>query len=466
MKNLTKQVVIIAIAMSAIVGCKKQADRNFDRPAGAGGPFTGADSVISGNISVSRTLSPGKVYKLSGIVFVINGARLTIKPGTVITAGEKVNYRTTVSSPYLNAIAGVLVITRGSSIDAAGTPAQPIVFTTSKQVGTRLAGDFGGLILLGRSTINTLNNRVEGLPAYDENGASLGADIGYGGINATDNSGRLKYIRIEYAGYKLSPDNGVNGLTLAGVGSATEVNHIQVSYSAADAFAFAGGTVNASFLVAIGAEDDDFDFTYGYTGNIQYAIGLKDPSSAHSKSGGISDSNGIESDNDYQGTINNPKTKPHLSNFTLLGYSTISTELRAGTRWRKNSDLSIIKSIIAGYNTGAEFQVGTELSATEGGFTNNQVHAFTTVFSPASAVSLIGGTHTTSTQADPNAFTGLGLRGTWNLNPFYTTGASGTYNINNLRPRILTSTQGAVLNSTIDEWNSGWLQFLPQTSLD
>ncbi|MET4139962.1 hypothetical protein [Pedobacter sp. UYP1] len=467
MKNLTKQVVIIAIAMSAIVGCKKGAEGNFERQTGAGGPFTGADSVISGNISVSRTLSPGKVYRLNGIVFVTNGAKLTIKSGSILTAGQKVNYKIDPGRAIVHPVAGLLVITRDASIDALGRADQPIIFTSPKESSSRLPGDFGGIVILGNSNINKSSAQVmDGLPRYDADGNYLGVDLSYGGTNATDNSGKLNYIRIEYAGSKLASDIDGGGLTLAGVGAGTEISHVQVSYSASDAFAFLGGTFNANYLLAIGAEDDDFSFTNGYTGSIQYAIGLKDPATAHSIAGGVSDSNGIESENDHSGTNYNPKTKPHLSNFTLLGYVSTNAGIRAGNRWRRNSDLSVTNSIIAGYNKGIEFHTGTEVSATAGGFTNNNVHAFSSVFSLTTAISLAGSTNFTSTDVNPDAFVGLGIRGAKNLNPFYSTAIASTYNINNLTPRILSSTIGAVLSSNRNEWLSGWIQFAPQTSID
>lgn len=469
MKKFTKQALaIVTIAAFAVTGCKKGTDGNFDRSTGAGGPFTGADSVIVGNITANRTLSPGKVYKLKGVVYVTGGAKLTIKPGTVITTGETVNYKVDPQSAVVNAIAGVLVITKGSTIDAVGTSAKPIVFTSPKAAGSRVAGDFGGVIILGNSTTNrTTAPQIEGLPKYDENGVSLGVDITYGGTVAADNSGRFKYVRIEYAGYKLAPDNEINGLTMGGVGSGTSIDHVQVSFGADDAFEFFGGTVSPSYLLALGNDDDDFDTDFGYSGTIKYAIGLKDPASTHSTSGGVSDSNGIESDNDGTGSTVFPRTKPVYSNFTLLGYGAKSDGLRAGNRWRRNSDLSITNSIIAGYNTGAEFQTGTEVNATAGGFTGNIVHSYTTVFSPATAVSLTGSTNSILVSDNAEAFIGLGATSTGALlSPFYTTAVSSTYTLDNLFPRDASSTKGAVTDANYSNWASGWLNFKPQTSQD
>lgn len=470
MKKFTKQAfAIVAIAAFAVAGCKKQgSEGSFDRSNGAGGPFNGADSVITGNISASRTLAPGKVYKLNGIVFVTGGAKLTIKPGTIITSGASLPYKVSPTAAS-NLIAGMLVITKGSSIDAVGTPAKPIIFTSPKASGSRVAGDFGGVILLGSSTTNKPTSTViEGLPTFDGNGNPLNVDITYGGSTPADNSGKIQYARIEYAGFKLAQDNEVNGLTLGGVGSGTTLDHIQVSYGADDAFEFFGGTVNASYLLAVGNDDDDFDTDLGYSGTIQYAISLKDPSSTHSTTAtGANDSNGIESDNDATGSTASPVTKPTYLNFTILGYSTSGSTLSVGNRWRRNSNLSIQNSIIAGYNTGVEFLSGTETSATAGGFTNNTVHSFGAVFNNTAAVSLTGSTNiipaTPADVSDPATFIGLG---TTARSPFYTTATAASYNFNNLFPRVATSTRGAVTDANFSNWSSGWVSFIPQTRQD
>lgn len=474
MKKFTKQALaIVAIAALAVAGCKKQgSEGSFNRSTGAGGPFNGADSIITGNIIASRTLSPGKVYKLEGVVYVTGGAKLTIKPGTVLTSGGTKNYKVTPTSAS-KAIAGMLVITRGSSINAVGTPDQPIVFTSPKAAGARVAGDFGGVILLGNSTTNrsVTTTVIEGLPTFDENGNSLGVDITYGGSVPADNSGTIEYTRIEYAGFKLDQDIEVNGLTLGGVGSGTTLDHIQVSYGADDAFEFFGGTVNASYLLAVGNDDDDFDTDFGYSGHIQYAIGLKDPSSTHSlTASGANDSNGIESDNDGTGTTASPATKPVYTNFTILGYASQGSTLSVGNRWRRNSDLSIQNSIVAGYNVAVDFISGTQDNATNGGFTNNSVHGYTTVFNYAALTwggtlprSLTGSTNLTSTAINPDTFVGLGTGG---VSPFYTTAVAPGYSFDNLLARSATSIKGAVLASNYDEWASGWANFTPQTSVD
>lgn len=466
MKNFTKQTLaILAIAAFAVTGCKKGNEGSFDRSTGAGGPFTGrADSVITGNISASRTLSPGKIYKLDGIVFVTGGT-LTIKPGTIITTGAAKSYKTSPTATTTNSIAGVLVVTKNAMINAVGTASQPITFTSPKAANQRVAGDFGGVVILGESTTNRglTTTQIEGLPSYDANGVSLGVDITYGGSNAADDSGKFQYVRIEYAGYKLATDNEINGLTMGGVGSDTDIDHVQVSYGADDAFEFFGGTVSPKYLLALANDDDDFDTDFGYTGNIQYAIGLKDPSSTHSTSSGNPDSNGIESDNDATGSSTAIRTKPVYSNFTLLGYSSNASTLRAGNRWRRNTDLSITNSIIGGFNSGAQFESDGTIASVSG-FTNNLLHAYLTPSTITLAVS-----NSLSTAANANSFLRLGYwtndEETILSNPFYTSATASEYSIDLLLP-IDGGSKGAVLNSNIAQWEGSWISWTPQTRND
>jgi hypothetical protein len=246
------------------------------------------------------------------------------------------------------------------------------------------------------------------------------------------------------------------------VGSGTTLSHIQVSYSADDGFEFFGGTVNADHLVAIGTDDDDFDFDFGYTGTINYAIGLKDPGSTNSTSGSNSDSNGIEADNDGTGSTASPKTNPVLRHFTLLGYNSTSTKLLNGNRWRRASELDMQYSIVGGFPTGVLFEsAGTIASAS--GFTNNVVHAFTTVFSGATPAGNVSGTNATA-----NSYLQLG----GGVSPFFTCGTP--YNVAGLIPDIGSPADGtsATYKGAFDPnlvdpsdptsfWTYGWTNFAP-----
>src|SRR4028119_503940 len=185
---------------------------------------TGTPAKSGFDITTNTTWTNNNIYLLNGIVYVNSGVTLTIEPGTIIK-GSFANQ-------------GALVIRQGGRINAAGTPTQPIVFTSEKPAGMRQPGDWGGLIICGNAPTNrTGNPTIEG-----------GTQATYGGTNPADNSGVLQYVRIEYPGIPFLPGNEINGLTLGGVGSGTTIDHIQVTASGDDSFEWFGGTVNAKYL--------------------------------------------------------------------------------------------------------------------------------------------------------------------------------------------------------------------------
>ena len=250
--------------------------------------------TITGYISSNTTWTKDNIYLLSGFVYVNNGATLTIEPGTLIK-GDKFTK-------------GALIVSRGAKLMADGTVTEPIVFTSNGPAGFRTYGDWGGIILLGKASINQ-----PGGEAIIEGGVDDGLGNGtYGGgltPDDNDNSGIVRYVRIEYPGIAFTSNNEINGLTCGGIGSGTILEHIQVSYSGDDAFEFFGGTVNAKHLIAFRALDDDFDTDNGYRGKLQFLYSLRDPNVAD-----ISSSNGFESDNDATGSTNTPVTHP------IMGY--------------------------------------------------------------------------------------------------------------------------------------------------
>ena len=215
------------------------------------------DVVLEGEITEDMTLKATDNVLLRGYVYVTDGVTLTIEPGTVIK-GEK-------------ATKGSLIIERGGKIMAEGTADSPIVFTSDQPVGARTYGDWGGLVLCGKSTVNNTAGeaQIEGGPrSY------------YGGSDPADNSGVVKYVRIEFAGYPLEPDKEINGLTFGGVGSGTTIEYVQVSFCGDDSFEWFGGTVNAKHLIAYKGWDDEFDTDYGFQGKLQFLLGVRDPEHA------------------------------------------------------------------------------------------------------------------------------------------------------------------------------------------
>ena len=282
-----------------------------------------APEVVSGNITTDKTLTADKVWILSGYVYVNNNATLTVEPGTIIKGD--------ISDPLKK---GALIIERGSKLVANGTAAKPIVFTSGKPVAQRAPGDWGGIVLLGKGISN------KGVEVLIEGGINKY----YGGTDNADNSGSLKYVRIEYAGISAFLNSEINALTLGGVGSGTVLENIQVSYANDDAYEFFGGAVNGKNLIAYATADDDFDFDNGYIGSIQFAIALRNP-----KFGDTDQNNGIESDNNGENLATAPITHPKLSNFTLIGPNTLTPEkgiVGFGNRWRRSTNFSFNNSIM------------------------------------------------------------------------------------------------------------------------
>jgi hypothetical protein len=266
--------------------------------------------VIDEDITADMTLTAGNEYVISGFIHVANGAKLTIEPGTTIRGDFDV-------------LGSSLFILRGATIDAQGTDVAPIVFTSERAAGSRQAGDWGGLILVGNGIINRNDPVIlEGTDTGPEN-----PPVNYaGGIDNTDDSGILRYVRIEFAGYGPAPDTELNGLTLAAVGSGTEIDFIQVLNGLDDSFEWFGGAVDAKHLVSYESGDDHFDMSEGYVGRLQYLIGFQSKVvTPRPGAGNVSaDPQGIENDgcngaNCIAGQASQPYTVPLVANFTLVG---------------------------------------------------------------------------------------------------------------------------------------------------
>jgi hypothetical protein len=295
------------------------------------------DEVLEGDINSDKTLDANKKYLLRGFVNVIEPATLTIPAGTIIY-GEK-------SSK------GTLIINRGAKISAVGTSNRPIIFTSQEPIGQRAPGDWGGIILAGKASIN-----VPGGTATIEGGTGTV----YGGgttPNDDDNSGIMKFVRIEFPGIAFLPDNEINGLTFGGVGRGTTIDYIQVSYSGDDSYEWFGGTVNVKHLIAFKGVDDEFDTDFGFRGNLQFLFGLRDPNIAD-----ISGSNGFESDNDGSGTSNSPRTQPIFSNVTMVGplanpnFTDFNPNFKRALHLRRSTLTSMYNSIAMGYPVGLFIQ--------------------------------------------------------------------------------------------------------------
>ncbi len=287
--------------------------------------------TITGNITANRTLSSAYIYRLVGTVYVKNNATLTILPGAVIT-GVTANGSTPSAS---------LVITRGAKLIANGTITSPIVFTSAKAAGSRAAGDWGGLIILGKAT----NNRSGGVGNIE--GLTVNDDSQYGGSDDADNSGSLKFVRIEYSGFPLQANQEINGLTMGSVGRGTVIENIQVSYNQDDSFEWFGGTVNCKNLVSYRCLDDDFDTDNGYRGNVQFGLAVRDANLAD-----VSGSSSFESDNDATGSDATPRTAPVFSNMTVVGplrgdvAASVNVNHKRNGRLRRNTSIKVLNSVL------------------------------------------------------------------------------------------------------------------------
>ena len=291
--------------------------------------YNEATNIIAGTIDKDTRLVKRNTYHLVGVVYVTNNATLTIEPGTVIRGDDKT--------------CGTLVITNGAKIMAEGLETDPIVFTSENEKNNRKPGDWGGIIILGKAPINTLGG-IHTLPFDLEPTLNH-----YGGQDPEDNSGVMKYIRIEYAGRKLSASKELNGLSLAGVGRKTVLSNIQISFSNDDSFECYGGDLNMSNLISYRTTDDDFDFTQGAQIHITNSIAVRHPFSSD-----ISGSRCFEVDSydKVQNTDMSKKmTKINASNITLINLEENNQGLvRESIYVRENTFFNLNNSIVSGFS--------------------------------------------------------------------------------------------------------------------
>lgn len=316
-------------------------------------------------IKSNMTLSYPNTYLLKGWVYVCEGATLTIEPGVIIK-GDK-------------ATKASLIVERGAKIMAQGEKDKPIVMTSGEPAGSRKPGDWGGLIVCGYAKHNLAEATIEG-----------GVRSKHGGTNDADNSGVLSYIRVEFAGIEYTEGNEINGITFGSVGSGTKIDHLQVSFSGDDSYEWFGGSVNASHLVAYRGWDDDFDTDNGFSGKIQFAMGLRDP-----KIGDQSASNGFESDNNANGSASTPLTSVTFANVSLFGpvanpssyvdesgingsQDPSKVRFQAAMHLRRNTSLSVFNSVFGAFPIGLIIE-NDKGSDTQGNATKGLLNVSNTV---------------------------------------------------------------------------------------
>jgi len=331
MRNILKSALIPSLVlMLSFTSCKKDSINLIDVKT--------ENLILSGEIKSSLSLKENSTYTLKGRVSVLNNSVLTIPAGTQIL----------VESAASAADKGALIISRGSKININGTKDKPVVFTSAAT--SKAAGDWIGIIVLGKASTNGPGGML------NIAGHAVNNETQFGGSDDADNSGSIKYLRIEYAG-GLNPVQEeewaldmTSGLSLNGVGSGTTIENVMVKHSRDDAFQFVGGTVNAKYLIAYNNGDDNFDFDRGYRGKLQFIISYNPTVSTIAVR-----ANGMESLNDKDASDILPYTRPVISNMTIIGPQGTDADMThqsQGIYIRKNTRFNVQNSIIAGYSNG------------------------------------------------------------------------------------------------------------------
>jgi hypothetical protein len=295
-------------------------------------------AILSGNLYQNRTLAADSNYVLRGTTRVKDQATLTIPAGVVIF-GER-------------STQGVLIIERGAKINAVGTATNPIIFTSDDAPGLQARGGWGGVWLLGRAVCNCANT------AGGDSCISEGGFIGqFGGTNDDDNSGTLRYVRVEYSGFPIAPDNELNSFTFDGVGRNTTIDHIQAHRGADDGVEFFGGVAQVKYVVSTDGGDDGYDWQMGFRGKAQFVV-VRCLADKVGYTPGVAPDKGIEADNNEFGfdTLNGPRSSPTISNFTFVGDRRSGGTLTGctfGAHFRRGTSGGILNSIVYNWKSQA-----------------------------------------------------------------------------------------------------------------
>ncbi len=329
---------ILALSATLLTSCSKD-----DENKAPSSTFVINANDFKGQINDGEViLDANTVYKLTGRLQVNTGATLTIPAGTKIEG--------------VGGTAAFIAVAQGGKININGTASNPVVMTSG--LATKAPGNWGGLVICGKAPIN----RVTG-------GASIAqsevAELTYGGTTPSDNSGTIRYLRLEYCGAAFNSEKEFNGLSLFGVGSGTTIEFVQAFHGSDDGFEFFGGTVNTSNLVSFGNEDDQFDWTEGWSGTnsnwygeISFGKGNR----------------GIEADNFELGFANTPLSNPTINNLTLVGPGSAAASStypeNDGLKLRRGTRGVFTNVIVSGWADGFDVEhdesiagVGTALKA-------------------------------------------------------------------------------------------------------
>lgn len=335
---------ILALTSFVFTSCSDDettSNNNTEQPGENPGSsdFTVKENDFKGTISKGTvTLDGTKTYQLTGSLIIGNGAKLIIPAGTrIIGTGGTSSY---------------IAVAQGGKIEVNGTADKPVVMTGAQQT----PGNWGGLVICGKAPINKGNTATAEV-----------SELTYGGTDVNDNSGSIKYLRVEYAGANFNSEKEFNGLSLFGVGKGTTIEYVQLHEGSDDGIEFFGGTVDTKYIVSSHNEDDSFDWTEGWNGINEFW---------YAKQSSTAGNRGVEADNNSNNHVATPISNPKISNVTLVGRGNTGDEpqafkLRVGTF----ADLNNI--VISNWNVGFDVQhdesinaIGTSLKATNVRFIN------------------------------------------------------------------------------------------------
>jgi hypothetical protein len=312
--NFLKLIALIALTFT--IGCSSDENSGTNVPNLEG-------TILQGNITTDLNVPAGN-YNLKGVVVVKAGATLTIEAGTTFT----------VSTADQAAGTNYLQVEQGGKLIANGSSTSPIVFTAqSQQIGA-----WGGIIINGKARIN-----VAGGTEIAEAGGLI-----YGGNDDADNSGSLRYVRVEYAGAAITGGTAeYNAFSFFGVGSGTVLENLQAYKGADDAFEFFGGSVNATNLAAFGCEDDNIDWDRGYRGNLSN-IWIIQPANGDF---------GFECSNLPVEFNSSPRANPTVTNVTITGSGNAN---KAAFNFKEGTagNISNVKVTNVGYGVDLRNQLG------------------------------------------------------------------------------------------------------------
>ncbi len=317
---MKKSFRLIAVAMLLAVtftACKKEGDDPVVEDP--------TSNTLSSDIKENTTLAKNGTYYIEGVVKVHSGATLKIEEGVQLVAKDGDNV-------------GYILVAQGAKIDAQGTATNPIIMTSEKKE----AGAWGGLHICGKAPVNSGENSL----------SEVGAEP-YGGNDPADNSGVIKYVRLEYTGYSYSEEQECNGISFYGVGNGTQVSYVQAYRGSDDGLEFFGGTVNIDHVVVTSCGDDSFDWTDGWRGSGQFLIVFQESKDIL----GYDTDCFLECDNGKPSTAS-PMSHPTLSNLTLIGEN--GTAKKEGVMLKAGTEVSLYNTIVTGKNYDVAFAQGDD----------------------------------------------------------------------------------------------------------